>query len=60
MEKLKNGRIYKMKKILASLCLLVILGGAFESEASANRFDQIPPVMMKSFSAPVDQINHLM
>ncbi len=49
-----------MKKILATLCLLVILGGAFETNVSANGFDKLPPVMMKSFSAPTDQINHLM
>ena len=45
-----------MKKILATLCLLVILGGAFESNVSANGFDKIPPVMMKS---TVDQFSHL-
>jgi len=50
-----------MKKILASLCLIIILSaGAVESNVSANGFDKIPPVMMKSFSAPTDQINHFM
>lgn len=45
-----------MKKILASLCLIIILsGGAVGSNVSANGFDKIPPVMMKS---SVDQINH--
>ena len=46
-----------MKKLLATLCLLIICGGAFESNVSANGFDKLPPVMMKS---TIDQINHLM
>jgi len=49
-----------MKKLLAILCLLIIFGGAFESNVSANGFDKLPPIMMKSFSAPTDQINHFM
>lgn len=49
-----------MKKILAIMCLVFVFGGAFQSNVSANGFDQLPPIKMKSFSAPTDQINHLM
>jgi len=49
-----------MKKILSILLLLVILSGTLNITASASRYDDLPPVMMKSFSAPTDQINHFM
>ena len=45
-----------MKKILAVLCLLFIFGGTFENNVSANGFDQIPPVLLKS---SIDQFSHL-
>ena len=47
---------YIMKKTLAILCLLVVLSGSFNMSASASRYDQLPPVLMKS---SIDQFNHL-
>ena len=45
-----------MKKVLAILCLLVVLSGSFNMSASASRYDQLPPVFTKS---PIDQFSLL-
>ena len=45
-----------MRKVLAALCLIVILGGSFDLNASASRYDSLPPVFMKS---TVDQFSLL-
>ena len=48
-----------MKKILALLFVLTILGSTVLGSQASAVFDEMPPVMKKSITIPIEQFNHL-